>query len=135
MLVVFVSLMILKRTSYKFRPVVSNQCSEISLVWCTQWDTGVTTHFEKSRTLKFFFQSTLNLGPSQRTLEKKWGILTHIEKEIRKSYCAWLALFFLFKNFKNIYLFRKCIDLYKPVIDNSINCSFICHWFEEVLLG
>ena len=30
----------------------------------------VTTHFEKLRTLKIFFQSALNLGPSQRTLKK-----------------------------------------------------------------
>ena len=30
----------------------------------------VTTHFEKLRTLIFFFQNALNLGQSQRTLKK-----------------------------------------------------------------
>ena len=63
------------------------------------------THFEKC------FQSALNLGPSQRTLNfffifqsaLIWGILTHFEKKNRKSYFVWLTLFFLFKNFKYNY--------------------------------
>ena len=55
---------------------------------------SVTTHFEK------FFQSVLNLGPSQRTLKfffhsaLIWGILTHFEK-IRNSYFhGWLYFSF-----------------------------------------
>ena len=47
--------------------------------------------------------------------------LSYAPTFFRKSNFAWLALFFLFKKFKDCYYFWKCIDIFKCFIDDSIN--------------
>ena len=87
---------------------------------CVKFGTQ-STHFEKK---VFFFQSALISA-----------ILTHFEKKKRKSNFAWLALFLLFKNFKDNYEFWKWIHTFKYFIDDSINCTLICQGYEAILLG
>ena len=92
---------------------------------------AVTTHFKK------LFQSALNLDFENIFFQSAliWGILTHFEKKIENHILhSWLYFSFLKISNKIINL-EICIDLFNCVIKDSIDCSFICHGFEELLLG
>ena len=95
--------------------------------------TVVTTHFEKLRTMKIFFTSALNLGPSRRTLNFFFQSAL-ISAILIFCLARFIFIFFLFKNFKDNYTFLKKIDLFKCFNDDSINRTFVCQGFEVILL-
>ena len=87
------------------------------------------------------FQSALNLGPSQCTLKKEYffqsalisAILTYFEKNPKIKFCMAPFIFLISKIiFKNenelLSLNIKCF------INDSFNCTFICHCCEVISL-
>ena len=63
------------------------------------------------------------------------GILTHFEKKIENHilhgwlYFSCLKISNIIINLENASISFKCVN------DDSIDCSFDCHGFEELLLG
>ena len=96
----------------------------------------------KNYALWKFFSKCVKFGTQSTHLEKKYFFskcvnISHINalwKKNRKSNFAWLALFLLFKNFKDNYEFWKWIYTIKYFIDDSINCTLICQEYEAILL-